>query len=322
MDMLEPRSAFVDTDSDGVRLHYLEWEPAMYQDHTPQQLHDPALENNHSPQDTDTLPFILLHSLGATAHSWRLMADFLYSQHQLIAFDLRGHGLSSAPEHGYDMATLAEDVISAMARLGLGQVAVVGHGWGARVALVLAARHPALVSHLVLVDCPHVEPRHWPGMTREKFISEQDSTSLYTSRARYLELCRHEMLAFWSPSVERIVSTYVEDLPNGQVRERLHERQQRLIREALWEDRALSYYGKLTCPVLLVPAADKPRLDEDLPERLENADEFALAKGRMAVQVARVIQRCSVLWMPDTTHDIQLQRPQVLARAIASFVQE
>jgi len=64
-------------------------------------------------------------------------------------FDQRGHGQSDQPESGYDLATMAEDLIHGMAALGLGQVALVGHGWGARVALALAARHPALVSHLV-----------------------------------------------------------------------------------------------------------------------------------------------------------------------------
>ena len=57
-----------------------------------------------------------------------------------------------------------------------------------------------------------------------------------------------------------------------------------------------------------------------LTEALENADEFAAAKGYMAKQVARAIQRCSVLWMPDTAHDIQLQRPQTLSTAINNFI--
>jgi len=47
-----------------------------------------------------------------------------------------------------------------MAALGLGQVALVDMVGERSVALALAARHPALVSHLVLVDCPHVEPRY------------------------------------------------------------------------------------------------------------------------------------------------------------------
>src|ERR1019366_1158867 len=123
-------------------------------------------------------PIVLLHGLSATADTWNLVAEQLYQSHQAIAFDLRGHGLSDQPPDGYDLVTIAEDVIRGMAPLGLGQVALVGHGWGARVALILAARHPALISHLILVDCPHVEPKHWPGMTRERFIRERSAKEI------------------------------------------------------------------------------------------------------------------------------------------------
>ena len=307
--MIEPLSSFVDTDD--IRLHYLEWEPAV----------DPALDVNLSmPDTTDNIPIVLLHGLGSTADTWRLVAEDLREQHLVIAFDLRGHGQSDQPDDGYDLVKIAEDVIGAMAKLGFGQVAVVAHGWGARVALLLAARHPALVSHLILVDCPHVEPRHWPGMTRERFIHEKSPEASYASLASYLDALRAEMSAFWSSEVEAIVLTYIRKLPDGRVEERLLPAHQVEIRASLWEDRALSYYGKLTCPVLLVPAADQPHPGEELPERLEDADEFAAAKGQMAAQVARAIQRCSVLWMPATSHDIQLQRPHTLAQSIIKFL--
>ena len=308
--MIEPRSSFVDADD--VHLHYLEWDSTSA---------GAVLNTDNEASDTtDNIPLVLLHGLGATADTWRLVAKELRKQHQVIAFDLRGHGQSDQPENGYDLVTIAEDVICAMAKLGFGQVAVVAHGWGARVALVLTARHPALVSHLILVDCPHVEPRHWPGMTRERFIHEKSPEASYTSLASYLDAWRTEMSTFWTPDVEAIVLTYIRELPDGSVEDRLLPEHQVKIRASLWEDRALSYYGKLACPVLLVPAADKPRPDEELPERLEDADEFAAAKGQMAAQVARAIQRCSVLWMPATAHDIQLQRPQTLAQSIVNFL--
>ncbi|HZR43685.1 MAG TPA: alpha/beta hydrolase [Ktedonobacteraceae bacterium] len=314
--MIEPRSSFVDADD--IRLHYLEWDPEHIR--IAQKTHP----SQHGEQeDSDNVPIVLLHGLGATADTWRLVAQHMYSKHLTLAFDLRGHGESDQPDSGYDLVTIAEDTIRGMAKLGLGQVALVGHGWGARVALVLAARHPALISHLILVDCPHVEPRLWPGMTRERFIrSEKSSQESYVSREAYLHALRSEMEAFWSPEIESIVLTYVRELPDGCIVERLHPEHQRQIREALWEDRALSYYGKLTCPVLLVPAAEQPQPDGEPPDRLESADEFAAAKGYVAQQVARAIQRCTVLWMPDTAHDIQLQRPEILASAITNFLQE
>lgn len=313
--MLEPRGSFIDTVD--VRLHYLEWDPEYIR-----KTRSLSLNPADVGKDTDDVPVVLLHGLGATADTWRLMAEYLYPHNLLLAFDLRGHGLSDQPEQGYDMTTIAEDIISGMAALGLGQVALVGHGWGARVALVLAARHSALISHLVLVDCPLVEPRHWPGMTRERFLKEEGSTGVYSSRESYLQIMKAEMPSFWSPEVEKIVLTYVQALPDGQIVERLGTRYQSLLLASLWEDRALSYYGKISCPVLLIPAADKPQPDQDLPEHLEQASDFAAVKGQMAAQVARAILHCSVLWMPDTTHDIQLQRPQTLAEAIINFLRQ
>ncbi|HLZ63753.1 MAG TPA: alpha/beta hydrolase [Ktedonosporobacter sp.] len=312
--MIEPCSSFVDADD--IRLHYLEWSPQQIRKNG-----SSGAVGHFGEQDSDNVPIVMLHGLGASADAWCLVAEHLCQEHELISFDLRGHGQSDQPESGYDLVTVAEDVICGMAALGLGQVALVGHGWGARVALVLAARHPSLVSHLVLVDCPHVEPRHWPGMTRERFIREQAPKEFYTSRATFIEAMSREMAAFWSPEVEKIVHTYVRDLPDGSVEERLCAEFQRQCRAALWEDRALPYYGKLSCPVLLVPAAAQPLPGEQPPERLESADEFAAAKGYMAAQVARAIHQCSVLWMPDTSHDIQLQRPERLAHAIASFIE-
>src|ERR1044071_437219 len=173
--MIQPCSSFVDVDD--IRLHYLAWDPVAidFSEHQ-------DIDHRHSNtlnEIGDALPIVLLHGLGATANAWRLVAEDLCQQHYLVAFDQRGHGLSDQPEDGYDLVTMAEDAIRGMASLGLGQVALVGHGWGARVALVLAARHPALVSHLILVDCPHVEPRHWPGMTREGLLHELDPPEMY-----------------------------------------------------------------------------------------------------------------------------------------------
>jgi pimeloyl-ACP methyl ester carboxylesterase len=309
--MIKPHSSFVDVD--GLRLHYLAWDSELAQNNRTE-------ENLVVGQDNDDVPIVLLHGLSATADTWNLVAEQLYQSHQAIAFDLRGHGLSDQPPDGYDLVTIAEDVIRGMAPLGLGQVALVGHGWGARVALILAARHPALISHLILVDCPHVEPKHWPGMTRERFIRERSAKEIYDSLQDFNITMRQEMDSFWSPEVEAIISTYVHVLPDGHAEERLKPEHQRRIRESVWEDRALSYYSKLTSPVLLVPAAAEPQPDGEPPERLEDADEFAAAKGYMAAQVQRAIQHCSVFWMPNTSHEIQLQRPKILATAITEFL--
>ncbi len=310
----ELKSAWVD--ADGTRLHYLAWDPEQKG-----ALSDTP-ESAEMMQTGDEIPLVMLHGLGTTAAVWRLVAPYLCRHHLIVAFDLRGHGESDTPESGYDFGTVAEDVVQGMAGLGLGKIALVGHGWGARVALVLAVRHPALVSHLILVDCPLVEPKHWPGMTRTQFIRQKPAPEMYASRAAFLSATQDEMSDFWSPAIEAIFLTFVRELPDGTLEERLRPEQQRQIRQSLWEEQALPYFGKVRCPVLLIPAAAQPLPGGQPPEKLENAAEFAAAKGYIAAQVARIIPRCTILWMPDTAHDIHLHRPQRLASAIASFVRE
>ncbi len=311
-DPTNPGSAFVATAT--LRLHYLVWQS------DPIDVHAIPLSDTVKTYNDDDLPIVLLHGLGATADTWRLVAPRLRRHHQVIALDLRGHGESDHPDHGYDLAAFAEDIVSGMASLGLGQVILAGHGWGGRVALALAARHPALIRHLILVDCPLVEPRHWPGMTRQRFLRQDMSPGRYESRQSFLKAMQIEMSTFWSPEIEAIVLAGVRALSDGSVEERLALTYQRQIREALWDDRALNYYGKVRCPVLLVPAAPQPQSEHDMPEKLERAEEFSAAKGYMAAQVARAIRHCTVLWMPETAHDIQLHRPERLAAAILSFV--
>jgi pimeloyl-ACP methyl ester carboxylesterase len=77
-----------------------------------------------------------------------------------LAVDLLGHGESDRPLSApYDLASQADVLERVLAALRLDPATVepaivVGQDVGALVALALAVRHPALVSHLVLVNPP------------------------------------------------------------------------------------------------------------------------------------------------------------------------
>jgi pimeloyl-ACP methyl ester carboxylesterase len=308
--MLEPHSAYVE--ANGIRLHYLEWEPKNL---------DAGIVAEQ--QDKDAIPLVLLHGVTATADCWRLMAPLLSDNHRIIAFDLRGHGLSEQPENGYDLATIIEDVVAGMAMLGLGQVALVGHSWGARIALKLAALHPALVSHVVLVDGAYMEPRHWPGMVRERYIHQRASRAFTLQSPNViLEALQVDMSPFWSPEVQEIVMRSVRELEDGSLEEVLHPEHQRKIRESLWDERMVLYYSKISSPVLMILATILPQTWQQILEEVECMDEFVAAKGEMALQVARALRTCSIVWMHDTAHDVQLHRPPQLAELISDFMRE
>lgn len=69
-----------------------------------------------------------------------------------VAVDARGFGDSALGEPGYSIDELGEDVIALCDHLGILMCTAIGCSMGGYVALSLAARHPARLSALVLVD--------------------------------------------------------------------------------------------------------------------------------------------------------------------------
>jgi pimeloyl-ACP methyl ester carboxylesterase len=103
----------------------------------------------------DGPPVVLLHDLLMDHHTWDGVVDALSSEFHFVATDFPGFGESEKPpphRFAYDVKAFTEVVADLYAGLDLGRAAVVGHGLGGAVAITLAAKHPELVSRLVLVD--------------------------------------------------------------------------------------------------------------------------------------------------------------------------
>ncbi|NJP93391.1 alpha/beta hydrolase [Nonomuraea sp. FMUSA5-5] len=100
---------------------------------------------------------LLLHGIPETHLMWHRVAPALAEHYTVVATDLRGYGASgkppSAPDHGpYRMRAIAAEQVEVMAALGFERFAVVGHDRGARCAYRMALDHPAVVSHLAVLD--------------------------------------------------------------------------------------------------------------------------------------------------------------------------
>jgi pimeloyl-ACP methyl ester carboxylesterase len=107
---------------------------------------------------------VLLHSLFMDHTTWDGVASELASEFCVITPDLPGYGESEKPptsRFGYDVAAFTSAIADLYAALSLGRATVVGHGLGGAIALTLAARHPELVSELVVVDALAEGARPW-----------------------------------------------------------------------------------------------------------------------------------------------------------------
>src|SRR5262245_32181372 len=99
-----------------------------------------------------TPPILLVHGLASNARIWDLAAPLLAADFRVAAIDQRGHGLSDKPADDYSIVTIAGDLAGAIAALGWARPLVVGHSWGANVALQLAADRPEMPGGIVLLD--------------------------------------------------------------------------------------------------------------------------------------------------------------------------
>ncbi len=86
---------------------------------------------------------VLLHGLGDTGDMWAPLAADLAHDHVVVVPDLRGMGLSSHPEGGYDKRTQAADIRSVLTQLGLDRAAIVGHDIGTMVPMPMRPVIPA-----------------------------------------------------------------------------------------------------------------------------------------------------------------------------------
>jgi len=106
----------------------------------------------------DGPPVVLLHGFPEFWYGWRHQMEPLASAGwQVIVPDQRGYGESGKPSGiaAYALDTLADDVCEICSQLGHERFAVVGHDWGGIVAWHLAAREPARLSRLAILNAPH-----------------------------------------------------------------------------------------------------------------------------------------------------------------------
>jgi pimeloyl-ACP methyl ester carboxylesterase len=97
-------------------------------------------------------PLLLIHGWPQTWYAWRMLMPTLAGDFEVIAVDQRGIGLTDKPADGYDLATLATDLVALMAELGHERFAVYGTDTGMPIAHALAADYPEKVERLVVSE--------------------------------------------------------------------------------------------------------------------------------------------------------------------------
>jgi len=123
---------------------------------------------------------VLLHGFPEGAESWSKQVDALARAGALaVAPDMRGYGLTDAPENvaDYALPKLVEDVAGIIKAFGRSDAHIAGHDWGAMVAWCFAIAHPEMTKTLTVLSVGH------PGALADAMHDEDQR-----ARSRYIDL--------------------------------------------------------------------------------------------------------------------------------------
>jgi pimeloyl-ACP methyl ester carboxylesterase len=270
---------------DGVRFHFLEWTPEPKAERTP--------------------PVVLLHGLSSNARYWERLARHLQDR-RLVALDQRGHGLTGrAPESpvlpdGYAMERLLDDVALAISELGIGKPVVVGHSWGATVALELVGTRPGLASGLVFIDGPVQSAANLFSWEQAQSIM-QPPLPRFASWADAVSESTRDFEGAWADDLEPFVKARI--IPDGDAFVLTLTAPVRLeLLRGLYESQ----------PDVLWPRVDVPAVAL-LAQR--SAARISRSKQIGVERLATIAPRIEVRWF-DTPHDIPLFMPAEVASEV------
>lgn len=295
-------------DSDGVRLHYLDW-------------------------GGSGSPLVLLAGMGGTAHIYGGLAPRLAERFRVAALTRRGHGRSDRPHSGYDLDTLVEDIRRFLDLRGIERATLAGHSWAGLEIPRFATKYPGRVEAVVYLDALHVflEPRPdfaadpvMPLLDTEPRPEDLASPAAYLG---YYRRARPDMASIWCAAIEahrRADMTIVDGRP---LDDGHGTKVAALMNAGLGPHRDPAYGGVAASALALVPdGATHPFLPPDAPpETVEASNAFyaqqvlpwlrrRTALFRQQVPTARVVE------LDTSNHHVFIAREDETVAAVLDFL--
>jgi lipase len=156
----------------------------------------------------DGVPLLALHGVTGHGGRWRELAESRLPGFRVIAPDLRGHGRSS-PLPPWTLEQHAADLLAVIDEYQLDAVPVLGHSFGAAVALHLLRLAPGRASRLVLLD-PVIGVS--PDLALDRASLRQ---RLFTDRRQAWEAQRYDWPSATDTAVTEEITQHLEQVEGG-----------------------------------------------------------------------------------------------------------
>ncbi|MEZ5116682.1 MAG: alpha/beta hydrolase [Candidatus Nanopelagicales bacterium] len=266
---------------------------------------------------------LLLHGLSQQRRFWRPVLRHLAGVER-AAVDQRGHGDSGRPArpqdggpNPYAVDRCADDVAAALDALGWDDAVVVGHSWGAAVALAAAARHPDRTAAAVAIDggvttLADLGPQH---EVRQRLTPPR----IELPPAEVEPMLRSGPLAgWWTDDVRDALLPTFEVGDDGLARTRLGFQRHMAVLDGLLDHDPSPVLDRVACPAWVVACA---------PVERPGGDPYGDAHWRLAREegqrrAAALLARPRLQRWEGALHDVPLQWPALVAGLVRAAAEE
>lgn len=258
------------------------------------------------PDGAPAEPVIMLHGFPESAASWSAVGDRLAERgYASYALDQRGYSPRARPSaiSQYRLGRLVGDVVGLCDALGLVQVHLAGHDWGAIVAWAVAAAHPDRVKTLTALSVPHPSAFAW---ARENDPDQRERSGYMD----FFSIPDEPERALLADDCVALRLGFGDVVPSDVIEQHL-----RLLSAPGAMTAALNWYRAMASDTEEVAAVTVPTT-------------FVWSSGDIAITRAGA-QRCGdyvsgpyrYIEIPDGTHWIPEEFPELVAEAIVTAIE-
>lgn len=124
---------------------------------------------------------LFVHGFPNWWYDWRNQMEALRGSYKCVAMDTRGYNLSDKPQDvdAFKMEVLLSDVEAVIKDLGVENVTLIAHDWGAGISWRFAMTYPDRVNKLIIINLSH--PKGYMAV-RQNATPEQKASMEYVRR--------------------------------------------------------------------------------------------------------------------------------------------
>ena len=229
------------------------------------------------------------HSLACSVRMWDPQIAAFKDRYQLLVYDMRGHGATSAPTGPYSLDMLADDVLGLVSFLKIQKAFFCGLSIGGMIGQTLALRGAGPFERLVLADTGHAQ--------------NADAIKQWEERIRIAE--SQGMKALVASTMERWFTAPFRDSPSA-----------KKIAALIAATPVAGYVG---CGQAIIKLNTTARLkDIKVPVLAVTGEQDGAAAGTR--YIGENVPGAKFVGIPQAAHIANVEQPEAFNRALQAFL--